>query len=163
SLRLFYSGYLGASALSAAPDVVDVHAVANNSGGVDVSAHVVGNPAAGIQQAWITYTGDGPSRWAPLDLTRDPSDSTLRTGTVPLVSVPGQTTVKASFAGDSSYLPSSASAPFTLAKAPSSLSAFSQQFAVVTGEGDTGMTTTLTAAFGLKTQPLLQQTVTFVV
>ncbi|MFL5925991.1 MAG: PxKF domain-containing protein [Gaiellaceae bacterium] len=266
SLRLFYSGYLGASALSAAPDVVDVHAVANGSGGVDIRAHVVGNPAAGIQQTWITYTGDGPSRWASLDLTRDASDSTLWTGTlpsiaspdalrfvvqavngvglvtlddnlgsyyrvgtvataapaattltlqsapsngifggdaavtaalssasgplagrnltvsvggstrvvttgadgtatatVPLISLPGQTTVNASFGGDDSFLPSSASAPFTLAKAPSSLSAFSQQFGVVTGEGDTGMTTTLTAALGLKTQPLLQQTVTFVV
>src|SRR4051794_11950908 len=53
-LRLFYSGYLGASALSAAPDVVDVHAVANGSGGVDIRAHVVGDPAAGIQQTWIT-------------------------------------------------------------------------------------------------------------
>jgi hypothetical protein len=266
SLRLFYSGYLGASALSAAPDVVDVHAVPNGSGGVDVSAHVVGNPAAGIQQVWITYTGDGPSRWASLDLTRDATDSTLWTGTlssiaspdalrfmvqavngvglvtlddnlgsyyrvqsavatapaattltlqsppsngifggeatvtaalssasgplagrsltiavggsvriattgadgtatvtVPLVSIPAQTTVKAAFAGDDSFAPSSASSPFTLAKAPSSLSAFSQQLAVVTGEGSSGVTTTLTAALGLKTQPLLQQTVTFVV
>ena len=264
SLRLFYSGYLGDSALSAAPDIVDVNAAANSSGGIDFTAHVVGDPAAGIQQVWITYTGDGPNRWASLDLTPDAANSSIWRGTlpstspdgfrfmiqaangtglvslldnlgsyyrvgagttnavattltlqsppsngiyggeatvtaalnsasgpvagrdvlisvggsariattgadgtatvtVPLVSIPGQTTVKASFGGDDSFLPSSASSPYTLAKAPTSLSTLSPQFAVVTGEGNTGATTTLTAAFGLKTQPLLQQTVTFVV
>jgi hypothetical protein len=265
SLRLFYSGYLGASALSAAPDIVDVNAAANSTGGIDFTAHVVGDPAAGMQQVWITYTGDGPSRWASLDLTPDAANSSLWRGTlplpsntspdgfrymiqaangvglvtlddnlgayyrvvgavtappvpttltlqappssgtyggeatvtaqlntasgplagksvlisvggssrfattdaggtavatVPLVSVPGQLKVTATFAGDDSNLGSSASAPFSLAKAPTSLSTLAPF--VVTGD-NSGVTTTLTAALGAKTQPLLQQTVTFVV
>jgi hypothetical protein len=80
-LRLYYSGYLGTSALSAAPDITSVDAV-NTGGQVEFSAHVSGNPAAGIQQVWVTYTGDGPSRWASLDLVQDPVDSTLWTGTL---------------------------------------------------------------------------------
>ena len=265
SLRLFYSGYLGASALSAAPDIVDVKAAANSTGGVDFTAHIVGNPAAGIQQVWITYTGDGPSRWASLDLTPDTKDSSIWRGTlpsigppdtlrfmiqaangvglvtlddnlgayyrvagavtappvattltlqappssgtyggeatvtaqlsaasgplagksvlisvggssraattdaggtavatVPLVSVPGQTKVTATFAGDDANLASGASAPFTLAKAPTSLSTLSP-LSVVTADGTSAGTTALTAALGAKTQPLLLQTVTFVV
>jgi hypothetical protein len=264
SLRLFYSGYLGDSARSDAPDIVDVNATANSTGGVDFTAHVVGDPAAGIQQVWITYTGDGPSRWASLDLTPDAANSSLFRGTlpsiastgalrfivqaangtgqvslndnlgsyysvgaatapsvattltlqappssgtyggeatvtaqlstasgplagksvlisvggssrfattdaggtavatVPLVSVPGQLKVTATFVGDDSNLGSSASAPFSLAKAPTSLSTLSP-LSVVTGDGTSGGTTTLTAALGAKTQPLLQQTVTFVV
>jgi hypothetical protein len=263
-LRLFYSGYLGSSALSAAPTIVDVNAVANGSGGVDVSAHVVGDPAAGVQQVWIVYTGDGPSRWGPLDLTQDADDSTLWRGTltsiaspgdlrflveavngvglvalddhlgayygvsgaataaplatalalqsaptsgtfggaatvtallssggsplagktvvisvggstrlattnaaglatasVPLVSLPGATSLTAAFGGDDGYAGSGASAPFTIAKAPSSLSALPSQLAVVTAGGQTGIVTTLTATLGDAAQPLLQQTVTF--
>jgi hypothetical protein len=264
SLRLFYSGYRGPSALSAAPDVVDVTAVANVSGGVNFRAHVVGNPAAGIQQVWVTYTGDGPSRWTSIDLNQDATDSSLWTGkldsiaspanlrfvvqavngvglvtlddnlgayhrvanattsapvatslalqpppaggtfggnasvtavlssgaaplagkavaisvggttrlattgaggsatvSVPLVSIPGPAKVTASFGGDDAYLPSSAAATVAIAKATSSLSAFPAQPAVVTGEGQTGITTALTAALGAQNQPLLQQTVTF--
>jgi hypothetical protein len=83
------------------------------------------------------------------------------TVSVPLVSVPGATKVKASFDGDDSYQPSSAAAPFTIAKATASLTAFPSQPAVVTGGGQTGITTKLTASLGGKSQPLLQQTVTF--
>jgi hypothetical protein len=256
-LRLFYSGYTGAAALSAAPDIVDVEATQNGSGGVDFQAHVVGDPAAGIQQVWITYTGDGPSRWTSLSLTQDATDSTLWRGTIPtlaspanlrfivqaangvglvslddnfgayfgvtnaqaatpagtsltlvsppssgtfgdsatvkavltagssplagenvgvsiggttrfatsgtdgsvtvsipLVSTPGATKITASFAGDSSNAPSGASAPFTIDKAPSSLSSLTQP--------DAGTaTSTLTAALGGQSQPLLQLTVSF--
>ena len=42
------------------------------------------NPAAGIQETWVTYSE--PRRrahWTSLDLTQDPDDSTLWTGTLP--------------------------------------------------------------------------------
>jgi hypothetical protein len=96
----------------------------------------------------------GSSRFA----TTDANGSAV--ATVPLVSVPGQLKVTATFAGDDSNLASSASSDFSLAKAPSSLSTLAPF--VVTGD-NSGSTTTLTAALGAKTQPLLQQTVTFVV
>ena len=80
---------------------------------------------------------------------------------VPLTAVPDSDhKLIASFGGDVTHLPSSASAPFSLAKAPSSLSPFTQ-LAVVTGAGATGVLTTLTAAVGGKQQPLLQLTVTY--
>ena len=72
---------------------------------------------------------------------------------VPLVSVPGSYRIIASFGGDSALLPSSASAgPITVAKAPTSLAALSLASA----------TSTLTGTIGGKTQPLMQEAVTFV-
>jgi hypothetical protein len=256
SLQLFYSGYLQSAALSAAPDITQVGAASDGSGTVTFFAHAAGNPAAGMQQVWVTYTGDGPSRWASLDLTQDPVDSTLWTGTlsgitspanvrfmvqavnglglvsvednlgayyqvtgatssqpaaatlqlqsppasgafgetksvtavlqsgstgvagksvaisiggsdrvgttgadgsvtvaVPVNSLPGSTTVTASFAGDGNYEAAGASAPFTITKAATSLSAFTSQ------PGVRG--TILTSTVGGVTQPLLQRTVTF--
>ena len=79
---------------------------------------------------------------------------------VPLSAVPGGHQLIASFGGDATHAPSSASAPFSIAKATSSLSAFSQ-LAVVTAGGSTGIRSTLTAAVGGKQQPLLQLTVTY--
>ena len=81
--------------------------------------------------------------------------------TIPLSATPGATQVRASFAGDEGYEPSDDSAPFTVARAPASLSAFTAQAAVVTSGGATGVVTTLTANLGGKAAPLLQQTVTF--
>ena len=43
---------------------------------------VVGEPAAGIQQVWVTYAGVTPGQWQSLDLTQDAADSTLWTGTL---------------------------------------------------------------------------------
>ncbi|MDQ1495881.1 MAG: large repetitive protein, partial [Actinomycetota bacterium] len=88
SLQLFYSGYLGSAALSDAPAISGVQATTDAAGNVTFSAHAVGNPAAGMQQLWVTYTGDGPSRWTSLDLTQDPTDSTLWTGTLNGISSP---------------------------------------------------------------------------
>ena len=45
-------------------------------------AHVVGDPSAGIQEVWVTYTGVDPAQWESLDLTQDATDSTLWTGTL---------------------------------------------------------------------------------
>jgi hypothetical protein len=79
---------------------------------------------------------------------------------VPLVTAPGSHQLVASFGGDATLLPSSDSEPFSIAKAPASLSAFTQ-LPVVTGGGATGIVSTLTAAVGGKQQPLLQLTVTY--
>ena len=46
------------AALSDAPSIVGVDAKPD-VGGVAFTAQVVGDPAAGIQQVWVTYTGDG--------------------------------------------------------------------------------------------------------
>src|SRR5207247_313650 len=56
--------------------------------------NVEGDPSAGVQQVWITYTAATPAcsgganpcagQWQPLDLVRDAADSTLWTGTPPL-------------------------------------------------------------------------------
>jgi hypothetical protein len=79
---------------------------------------------------------------------------------VPLTTVPGSHQLVASFGGDATHEPSSDSAPFVIAKAPSNLSAFTQP-AVVTGGGTIGVVSTLSAAVGGKQQPLLQVTVTY--
>ena len=72
---------------------------------------------------------------------------------MPLVSVPGSYQIIASYGGDADYLPSSASAgPITVAKAPTSLAALSL----------TSAASTLTATIGGKSQPLMQEAVTFV-
>jgi hypothetical protein len=49
--------------------------------------NVIGNPAAGIQSVWTTYTavrGPYAGQWQSIDLDRDPNDSTLWQGTLPL-------------------------------------------------------------------------------
>ena len=79
---------------------------------------------------------------------------------VPLATAPGSHQLVASFGGDAALLPSSDSEPFAIAKATSSLSAFTQ-LPVVTGGGATGIVSTLTASIGGKQQPLLQLTVTY--
>ena len=56
NLRLFYSGYLGTAALSAAPDITSVEAL-DTGADVEFAVRVAGNPAAGIQQVWVTLHG----------------------------------------------------------------------------------------------------------
>ena len=83
-LQLFYSnntqsaevsGETVQPALAAAPAIVDVSATESAPGTVDFDAHVVGDPAAGIQGVWITYTGFA-NTWQSIDLDQDPLDST---------------------------------------------------------------------------------------
>ncbi len=72
--RLFYSNNLGPAALTSAPSILDVSASALGNV-VTFDAHVVGDPAAGIQGVWITYTGVGGGHtWTSLDLAQDPTD-----------------------------------------------------------------------------------------
>ena len=92
-LRLFYSAYTtsfgsNSAALASAPTITRVEAgVSGNDVGFRVQS--VGEPAAGMQQVWITYSGATPGQWQSLDLTQDTTDSTLWTGTLFGVS-PGQ-------------------------------------------------------------------------
>ena len=73
NVRLFYSSFDAGltqaaplPALSAAPSISGITAAVQ---GTDVvfRANVTGNPAAGVQQVWITYTGNYPA-WTSLDL-----------------------------------------------------------------------------------------------
>ena len=81
-LRLYYSAYTGAAALSGAPTMTDVAANVVDDD-VTFSAHVIGDPRAGIQEVWVTYTGD-ENTWSSVDLIQDPDDSTLWSKTMPL-------------------------------------------------------------------------------
>jgi hypothetical protein len=92
-LSLFYSSNTqtygqNTPALAQPPSISQVTSTVDPHGtSVQVSAHVTGDPSAGIQQVWLTYTGEhGPfhGAWASLDLTQDPNDSTLRTATLAL-------------------------------------------------------------------------------
>ncbi len=56
-------------------------------GAVPVSVHVTGDPSAGIQKAWLTFTAEQGSfygAWQSVDLVQDSVDSTLWTGTIVL-------------------------------------------------------------------------------
>jgi hypothetical protein len=90
SLRLFYSNYTQTAgnnqpALADPPTISRVDATINSDGNVDFAVHVDGDPAAGIEQVWITFTGvdvpqGGTGEWESVDLTQDQTDSTLWTG-----------------------------------------------------------------------------------
>ncbi len=84
--RLFYSSNTATygdnrPALSAPPTLSDVRA---ETDGDDIvfQARVVGDPSAGIQGVWVTYTDGSQSSgtWQSLDLVQSPTDSTLWTG-----------------------------------------------------------------------------------
>jgi hypothetical protein len=94
-LSLFYSSNTqkygqNVPALAQAPSISQVTSAVNAAGtAVDVSAHVTGDPSAGIQQVWLTYTGEsGPfhGAWDSIDLEQDATDSTLWTASLPLPS-----------------------------------------------------------------------------
>ena len=84
--------------------------------------------------------------------------------TVPisLNSTPGATGITATFGGDATHVTSSAEAAFSIAKAPTNLTAISP-FATITDADHVGTLTTLTATLGSTTQPLMNRTVTVTV
>ena len=95
--RLYYSSNTatyGANvpALAAPPSINGVSGQRSADGtSILVSAHVTGDPSAGIQQVWATYTAErGPftTHWQSVDLVQDDIDSTLWTGSIVLP--PGQ-------------------------------------------------------------------------
>ena len=90
-LQLYYSGntttYGNNTPGLAAPPSISGVTDTLPADQVTVSAHVTGDPSAGIQKAWVTYTAEnGPlhGAWQSTDLVQDPFDSTLWTGTFAL-------------------------------------------------------------------------------
>jgi len=85
--RLFYSANLASyppgggstPGRSGPPSIAGVLAT-SGAGGVRFVTRVAGNPSAGVQEVWVTYTAtQGPlrGRWQSLDLTQSATDSTL--------------------------------------------------------------------------------------
>ncbi|MEO6510143.1 MAG: hypothetical protein ABIO16_04065, partial [Nocardioides sp.] len=93
SLRLFYTGKIttptgdNQPATAAAPGISDVQGTFRN-GQVRFSAKATGDPSAGVQQVWVTWTGTGSDSghgtWASVDLRQSPNDSTRWTGAMSL-------------------------------------------------------------------------------
>ncbi len=95
--RLFYSanittyvdpanGTTSTPALSGPPSLSNIKAW-SEAGAIQFRFQVVGNPAAGIQGVWVTYTAvQGPwhGRWQSLDLVQNADDSRLWEGALPL-------------------------------------------------------------------------------
>ncbi|WP_088319822.1 LamG-like jellyroll fold domain-containing protein [Kineosporia sp. R_H_3] len=92
--ELFYSNNIATyggntPALAAPPTMSGVDAPATaGATSVPVAVHVVGDPSAGVQKVWVTYTGVPGSpfhgTWASVDLTQDTVDTTLWRGVVDL-------------------------------------------------------------------------------
>ena len=57
-LKLYYSSRTGTVATSAGATIGSVNATSNGAGGVVFTAQVLGDPNAGIQDVWVTYTKD---------------------------------------------------------------------------------------------------------
>ncbi len=94
--RLYYSDYIVQSpvtgnvpALAASPAIAQVMAFPGDDS-VTFQARVTGDPAAGIQEVWVTYTGSGPfaGLWQSIDLIQNENDSTLWSATLPLNGIP---------------------------------------------------------------------------
>ncbi len=88
-MQLFYSSNIttydnNTPALAAPPSISGiVDSVLSGGSGVTVSAHITGDPSAGIQKVWVTYTAESVplhGTWQSVDLVQDPVDSTLWTG-----------------------------------------------------------------------------------
>jgi CSLREA domain-containing protein len=88
--RLYYSDNFAPAedgtvpALSDAPTIVRVSGIPGD-GFVDFEIKVVGNPAVGVQEVWVTYSAlNGPfyGVWQSVDLTQNEDDSTLWEGTL---------------------------------------------------------------------------------
>ena len=84
--RLYYSNNISTfgestPALAAPPTIVNVaSSVSGNT--VDFQVTVVDNPAAGIQEVWVTYTNIGSGSWQSVDLTQNSEESTLWGGSL---------------------------------------------------------------------------------
>ena len=87
-LELFYSSYTGAAAASGAPTITGVAGSASG-GNVTFTASAVGDPRAGMQKVWVTYTGHG-NQWTSVQLEQDATDSTLWSKTIALSPTPGR-------------------------------------------------------------------------
>ncbi|MCP4425850.1 MAG: Ig-like domain repeat protein, partial [Chloroflexi bacterium] len=97
NLRLYYSAYTAESAVSgnkpalAAPPAISDVSASEENGNMTFAARVVGDPAAGIQEAWVTFTAlSGPfaGQWQSLDLTQGTGDTTRWSGVLALNGTP---------------------------------------------------------------------------
>ena len=90
--RLFYSDYItsfesGNAPAQAAPLTISGIQTRVAGANVEVRARVYGDPAAGVQEVWVTFTGvDGTyyGQWQSVLLTQSTEDSTVWTGSFPL-------------------------------------------------------------------------------
>ena len=92
-LRAFYTGAiqtdtgLNQPAQAQPPGISDVHAGFRN-GQVRFSAKATGDPSAGVQQVWVTWTGtgldSGHGKWRSVPLQQSLTDSTRWTTSMPL-------------------------------------------------------------------------------
>jgi hypothetical protein len=86
--RLFYSSFLtsysngSAPALSNGPTIAKVESQVGAAGTITFSASVTGDPAAGVQGVWVTWTDPTATspHWRSLDLAQSTSDSTQWSG-----------------------------------------------------------------------------------
>jgi CSLREA domain-containing protein len=89
--RLFYSDNIASyggniPALADPPAIVRVESTLDGNL-ARFRVFVTGDPSAGIQAVWLTYTGDSGAlvgEWVSLDLQQDPNDSTLWLGQLDL-------------------------------------------------------------------------------
>ena len=93
TLRTYFSSNLSQAALSDAPAIVSVDGQFDGSG-VAFAVRVVGDPAGGMHEVWVTYT-DGGGTWTPFDLAQcvngacgATNDSQLWKGRLPLATLP---------------------------------------------------------------------------
>ncbi len=77
-VELFYSSETGPVSRTSAPSILEVTAIPDGAGGVDVAVRVVGDPAAGVKEAWVTLTFGGA--WTSLDLAPDAIDPAIWRG-----------------------------------------------------------------------------------
>jgi len=91
-LRLYYSNNLttyanGSVPALAAPPTIATVASTIQGNWLQFQVNVLGNPSAGVQEAWVTYTAtDGPfaGQWQSLDLSQGGDDSTQWQGSLDL-------------------------------------------------------------------------------
>ncbi len=86
AFRVYYNTNLGAPALAGAPTIADVSALPSGTQ-LNFQMTVLGDPAAGVQETWVTYTAkNGPfaGKWQSLDLVRNPAEPTRWEGTLAL-------------------------------------------------------------------------------
>ncbi|HEX2766966.1 MAG TPA: PxKF domain-containing protein [Candidatus Limnocylindria bacterium] len=121
---------------------------------VNVTAELTAGAAAAAGKSVVIQVGGA----AAMGVTGSDGRVTLP---IALNTTPGATTVTASFGGDATHLPSSASAAFSIAKAPTALGPI-PSFVTVDGE-QRGTLTTLTATLGTRVQPIQNRTVTVTV
>ncbi len=78
-LRLFYSNSVADGSKSAPPAIYGI-TTDLQGGDTRISAHVVGDPRADVQQVWVTYTEPGSWLWKSFPLGRDGTDPSLWSG-----------------------------------------------------------------------------------